>query len=85
MQFDLFVTWVLVGLIAGCLARLVMKGGGCGLITDLLLGLAGSIVGSAIFQALALSPEVGRPAMSGVAFVGAISMIVAQRLWYRSG
>jgi len=83
MPLDMLVTWVLAGLIAGCLARLVLTVGGYGLVADLLLGLAGSIVGSSIFHALVQVPEAGRAALIGIAFVGAASMIVAQRLWYR--
>jgi uncharacterized membrane protein YeaQ/YmgE (transglycosylase-associated protein family) len=42
MEFGMFVSWVVVGLLAGGLAGIVMKGGGYGLIGDLGLGLAGS-------------------------------------------
>ena len=45
-------TWVLVGVLAGMLAGLVMKRGGHGLKTDLVLGLVGSIGGSWLFRAL---------------------------------
>ena len=45
----MLVTWALAGLIAGCLGRLVLRMGGYGLIADLLLGVAGAIVGDAIF------------------------------------
>jgi uncharacterized membrane protein YeaQ/YmgE (transglycosylase-associated protein family) len=82
MPLDIFMTWFLVGLIAGCLARLVTKAGGYGLLADLLLGLAGSLIGSSIFQALETSPKGGRLTMGAVAFVGAASMIVGQRWWY---
>jgi uncharacterized membrane protein YeaQ/YmgE (transglycosylase-associated protein family) len=65
MEFGMFVSWVVVGLLAGWLAGFVMKGGGYGLIGDLVLGLVGSVVG--------LFPTVL------VAFVGAVLVIVAQR------
>jgi uncharacterized membrane protein YeaQ/YmgE (transglycosylase-associated protein family) len=39
------IAWIIVGLIAGWLAGIVMKGGGYGLIGDLLVGLVGSLVG----------------------------------------
>ena len=81
MQLDSFVTWVLMGLIVGYLARFVMSAEGYGLIADLLLGLAGSLIGSLIFQALEISLEAGRLAMGAGAFIGATSMIVGQRVW----
>jgi uncharacterized membrane protein YeaQ/YmgE (transglycosylase-associated protein family) len=69
------------GLTAGCLARAMLSVGGLGLIADLLIGVAGSIIGSAIYCALIPPPDGGRTELLGVALVGALSMIVAQRLW----
>jgi uncharacterized membrane protein YeaQ/YmgE (transglycosylase-associated protein family) len=39
------IAWILVGLISGWLAGMVMKGGGYGLLGDLVVGLVGSLVG----------------------------------------
>jgi len=79
MALEVFTTSVLVGLMAGGLAGFMMKGGGYGLITDISLGLGGSIIGSWIFQALGLSPGTGWSTMVVVASVGAAIMMVAQR------
>ena len=76
------VMWILVGLLAGLLAGGVMKRGGYGLRWDILLGLAGSIVGSWIFGALRVSPDAGMVAVAVVGFVGAAILIVSQRkIW----
>jgi uncharacterized membrane protein YeaQ/YmgE (transglycosylase-associated protein family) len=45
--------WVLVGLLAGWLARVVVKHGGYGMREDLFLGLVGSLVGGGIVWTLA--------------------------------
>ena len=45
MQLDIVATWVLLGLMAGGLAGFLLKPGGYGLLGDLLLGLAGSLIG----------------------------------------
>ena len=82
MHLDMVATWVLVGLIAGGSAGALFKPGGYGLLADLLLGLAGSLVGIAIFHAFAMSPEAGWLVMAVVAFAGAGSAIVGQRWWY---
>ena len=79
MTFEMVSTSVLVGLIAGWLAGIVMKGGGYGLIGDIGLGLGGSIVGIWIFQTLGASPGPGWFVMVVVALVGAASVLVAQR------
>jgi uncharacterized membrane protein YeaQ/YmgE (transglycosylase-associated protein family) len=85
MSFIMFVTWVLVGVLAGVLAGSVMKHGGYGLKKDIILGLLGSIGGSGIFWALRVSPEAGMVAVAVIAFVGfvgAACLILLQRkIW----
>ncbi len=71
MSLAMVATSVLVGLIAGWLAGIVMKGGGYGLKGDMILGLVGSIVASWIFQTTGVSPEAG--------MFGAAIVIVGQR------
>jgi uncharacterized membrane protein YeaQ/YmgE (transglycosylase-associated protein family) len=39
------IAWILVGLISGFLAGQVMKGGGFGVLGDLIVGLVGALVG----------------------------------------
>jgi uncharacterized membrane protein YeaQ/YmgE (transglycosylase-associated protein family) len=82
MNFVMFAMLVLVGVLAGWLAGYVLTRGGYGLRWDIILGLAGSAVGSWIFWALGVSPEAGLALVAGVAFVGAAIPIVAQRkIW----
>ena len=77
MEFGMFVSWVVVGLLAGWLAGIVMKNGGYGLIGDLLLGVFGSVAGGWI--ALNVSAGGGLFPTVYVAFAGAVIAIVAQR------
>src|SRR6266542_3956905 len=77
MNLEMVATSVLVGLIVAWLAGMVVKGGGFGLLRDVMLGVGGSFLGSWIFQALGASP--GRVGMVVAAFVGAALVIVAQR------
>ncbi len=79
MEFGMLVSWVVVGLLAGWLAGFVMKGGGYGLIGDMVLGLVGSVVGGWIFRALGVSAGGELVPTVFVAFVGAVIVIVAQR------
>ena len=81
MGLDIVAAWALAGLMAGGLAGSLIKPGGYGLLADLLLGLAGSLVGT-IFHVVATSPEASWLVMPIVPFVGAASMILAQRWWY---
>ena len=79
MEFGMFVSWVVVGLLAGWLAGIVMKDGGYGLIGDLVLGVVGSVAGGWIFRAVGVSAGVGLFPTLLVAFVGAVIVLVAQR------
>jgi uncharacterized membrane protein YeaQ/YmgE (transglycosylase-associated protein family) len=73
---------VLAGLLTGWLAGFVMRRGGYGRKTDTVLGLVGSIVGSAIGWALGVTAGAGMVALTLVAFVGAVILIVGQRkIW----
>jgi uncharacterized membrane protein YeaQ/YmgE (transglycosylase-associated protein family) len=79
MELGMFVSWVVVGLLAGWVAGFVMKDGGYGLIGDLVLGLVGSVVGGWLFWALGVPAGGGLFPTVYVAFVGAVIVLVAQR------
>ena len=46
------IAWIVVGLIAGWLTGLVMKGGGYGLVGDIILGIVGALIGGFLASAL---------------------------------
>ena len=54
-----FLAWIIVGLIAGWLAGQVMKGGGYGILVDIILGILGGVVGGWIFGLLGIWPGGG--------------------------
>jgi uncharacterized membrane protein YeaQ/YmgE (transglycosylase-associated protein family) len=78
------IAWLLVGLIAGWLAGQVMKGGGYGVIVDLILGLLGGVVGGWLFGALGIWPGGGLIGAIIVAFVGAVILVGISRLIKRA-
>ncbi|MFN8512119.1 MAG: hypothetical protein U0232_23505 [Thermomicrobiales bacterium] len=41
--------WLLLGLIAGFLASMVMRGGGFGIIGDIIVGIVGAFIGGFLF------------------------------------
>jgi uncharacterized membrane protein YeaQ/YmgE (transglycosylase-associated protein family) len=45
-------SWILVGLVAGWLAGVVMKGGGYGIVGDIILGIVGALVGGFLASTL---------------------------------
>jgi uncharacterized membrane protein YeaQ/YmgE (transglycosylase-associated protein family) len=48
------ISWILIGLIAGWLAGKIARGRGFGCITDIVLGLVGSLLGGWIFTRLGI-------------------------------
>ena len=79
-----FIVWILVGLIAGWLAGQVMKGGGYGVLVDILLGIVGGLVGGWIFGLLGIWPGGGIIGSIIVAFVGAVILVGITRLIKRA-
>ncbi|HON39114.1 MAG: GlsB/YeaQ/YmgE family stress response membrane protein [Desulfomonilia bacterium] len=45
-------SWIIVGIIAGWLTGLIMKGGGYGIFGDMILGIVGALVGGFLAGAL---------------------------------
>jgi uncharacterized membrane protein YeaQ/YmgE (transglycosylase-associated protein family) len=75
-----FLEWIVVGLIAGWLAGQVMKGGGYGVIVDIILGIVGGILGGWIFGMLGIWPAGGIIGSLIVAFIGAVILVGLTRL-----
>jgi uncharacterized membrane protein YeaQ/YmgE (transglycosylase-associated protein family) len=64
--------WCIVGLIAGWLAGKVMKGGGFGVLMDIVLGIVGAVVGGWLFSRLGSFPFGGVLGTIVMAFAGAV-------------
>ncbi|HEY8600950.1 MAG TPA: GlsB/YeaQ/YmgE family stress response membrane protein [Thermomicrobiales bacterium] len=73
-------SWILLGLIAGFLASVVMKGGGYGIIGDIIVGIVGALIGGFVFSLFGGSGVTGFNIGSiFVAFVGACILIAILR------
>ncbi|QBD83033.1 GlsB/YeaQ/YmgE family stress response membrane protein [Ktedonosporobacter rubrisoli] len=75
--------WLVVGLIAGFLASVVMRGGGYGIVGDIIVGLVGAFIGGFIANALGLGSS-GIIGTIIIAFIGACILIAILRLVSRS-
>ena len=70
------IAWIVLGLIAGWLAGQFMKGGGYGLVGDIVLGIIGAVVGGFLASTLLGLDVNGFNIMSIlIAFVGACIVI----------
>ena len=71
--------WIIVGLIAGWLAGKVMKGGGYGVLVDIILGILGGILGGWLFGILGIWQGRGLIGSIIVAFIGAVILVAITR------
>ncbi|HEV3145877.1 MAG TPA: GlsB/YeaQ/YmgE family stress response membrane protein [Gemmataceae bacterium] len=76
--------FILIGLVAGWLAGLVVKGRGLGLLADIIVGIIGAIIGGYLFGWLNISlPVTGLLGSLITATVGAILLLFVLRLFQR--
>ena len=76
-------SWIIVGLIAGWLAGELMRGGGFGLLGDIIVGIVGALLGGFLASALfgIAAPLTGINITSIlIAFLGAVVLIAILRL-----
>jgi uncharacterized membrane protein YeaQ/YmgE (transglycosylase-associated protein family) len=83
MDTTSILVWIVVGLIAGWLAGRVMRGGGYGLLGDIIVGVVGGLLGGWLgTTVLHINAGVSGINLGSilVAFVGAIILLVVLRL-----
>jgi uncharacterized membrane protein YeaQ/YmgE (transglycosylase-associated protein family) len=71
--------WLLVGLIAGFLASALMRGGGYGLVGDIVIGIVGAFIGGLLVDVLAPGEAFGFWGTVLVALIGACILIAILR------
>ena len=72
--------FLVVGLVAGWLAGMLVKGGGFGLIGDLVVGVIGAVLGGWLFSTLGASVGGGLLGSIIVATIGAVVLLFIVRL-----
>ncbi len=80
--------WIILGLIAGAIAKLIMPGRDPGgFIMTILLGIAGAIVGGLVAAALGLSAGINDLSIGSIvlAILGAMLLLVIYRMVARPG
>jgi uncharacterized membrane protein YeaQ/YmgE (transglycosylase-associated protein family) len=81
-----FISWIVLGLVAGFIGSKLVNKSGEGLIRDVLLGVVGAIIGGYLFNLF------GAPGVTGlnlysvlVAVVGAVAFLVVYHAIFRRG
>lgn len=75
-----FIWFILIGLAAGWLAGQLVKGGGFGLLGDIIVGVIGALLGGFLFSAFGLSSGGGLLGSLLVATIGAVVLLFGLRL-----
>jgi uncharacterized membrane protein YeaQ/YmgE (transglycosylase-associated protein family) len=74
------VIWLVIGGIAGWIASILVKGGGLGLIGDIIVGLIGAVIGGYLLSTLGI--EIGEGYFAAIvdAVIGSVILLVIVRL-----
>ncbi len=76
--------WLIVGGVAGWLAGIVVKGGGYGLVGDIVVGIIGAVVAGFLFPKLGINLGAGIVGAIISAAIGAIIILVIVKLLKRA-
>ena len=80
MSAEILLIWLLVGAVAGWLASLIVRGGGLGLLGDIVVGIVGAFIGSWLLARLGVHVGVGIVGAIITAAIGAIVLLLIIRL-----
>ncbi len=78
-----WIWWIIIGVVAGWLAGKLMRGGGFGFIVNLLVGIAGAVIGGWVFGLLGIAAG-GIIGSLVTALVGAILLLWIISLFKRT-
>lgn len=84
MPMETLLIWLIVGAIAGWLSGVIVKGGGFGLLGDIVVGILGAFVGGWLLPKLGVHLGVGLVAIIASATIGAVVMLLVIRLIRRA-
>lgn len=78
------IAWLVIGAVAGWLAGLLVKGGGFGLIVDIIVGIVGAFIGGWLAGVLGIAVGGGMISSIITAVVGAVILLFVIRLVKRN-
>jgi uncharacterized membrane protein YeaQ/YmgE (transglycosylase-associated protein family) len=84
MSAETLLIWILVGAVAGWLAGSLVRGGGFGLVGDIVVGIIGAFIGGWLLPRLGVHLGVGVVAVIVSATIGAVVLLLILRLVRRA-
>ncbi len=80
MSGEMILIWLIVGAVAGWLAGMIVKGGGFGLIGDIIVGIIGAFIGGWLFGQMGVSVGAGLVGTIVTATIGAVVLLAVLRM-----
>ena len=80
MPIETLLIWLLIGAVAGWLAGMIVKGGGFGLVGDIVVGIVGAFAGGWLLPRLGIFFGVGIVSAIVSATIGAVVLLLIFRL-----
>ena len=84
MPVETILIWLVVGAVAGFLAGVIVKGGGFGLLGDIVVGILGAFAGGWLLPKLGIHLGTGIVSIIASATVGAVVLLLLLRLIRRA-
>ena len=84
MPTETLLIWLLVGAVAGWLAGVIVKGGGFGLLGDIVVGIVGAFAGGWLLALLGIHLGVGMVSVIASATIGAVMLLLILRVARRA-
>lgn len=84
MTVETILIWLLVGAVAGWLAGLVVRGGGFGLVGNIIVGIVGAFLGGWLFGVAGIAIGAGIINTIFTAFIGAVVLLLLVRVIKRA-
>ena len=78
------IAWLVIGALAGWIAGVIVKGGGYGLIVDIIVGIVGAVIGGWLAGQFGIQIAGGFISSIIVAVVGAVILLFALRVLKRA-
>jgi len=84
MSVESLLIWLLVGAVAGWLAGLVVRGGGFGIVGNIVIGIIGAFLGGWLFGVAGIAIGAGIINTIFTAFIGAVVLLLLVRVLKRA-
>jgi uncharacterized membrane protein YeaQ/YmgE (transglycosylase-associated protein family) len=80
LPVESLVIWLVIGALAGWLAGSIVKGGGFGILGDIVVGIVGAFIGGWLLPQLGVHLGIGLVGVVASATIGAVVLLLVLRL-----